>query len=274
MRPLSSKNIATHYLNINFSDAYKLGLWESVIVSEQPFSFTYLNPISFLTSADLSIGKEQTTDNNALIGLDMEFIPLRNLSIQLSLLIDDLNFETLGKNDSLNENKFGWQAGALWTNSLNMNVAAEYTHLDPFVYSHRSNKSTYTNWSLPLGHKLPPNSDEIALRIDYNITNRLKLLVQYQHQRSGKGIEFDSSGGLIANYGGNINFGLGDAYIRTNGFLDGHRVNRNIITANVSWQPVRQFYFEGRFQYRHVKNVTAELLFKDSFYFLNARLEI
>jgi len=273
-KPLSSKNIATHNININFSESFKLGLWESVIISEQPFSFTYLNPLSFLTSADLSIGKEQTTENNSLIGIDMEVIPFRNFSFQTSLLIDDLTFGTLGKDDSLNENKFGWQFGALWTNSFNMSFALEFTHLDPFVYSHRSNKSTYTNHSLSLGHALPPNSDEIAAKINFDLTNRLKFSLLFQHQRSGEGVVIDSKGKLIANYGGNINFGLGDAYLRTNNFLDGTRINRDILTLNLYWQPIRKLYIEGKYQYRIQKIVSDNVSFKDSFYFANLKIDL
>lgn len=273
-KQLKSKNIATHYLNINFSNSFKLGLWESVIISNQPFSFTYLNPVSFLTSADLSIGKDQTTENNSLLGIEMEIIPFRNFSFQSSLLVDDLTFGTLGKKDSLNENKFGWQFGTQWTNSLNMNLMLEFTHLDPFVYSHRSNKSTYTNYSLSLGHALPPNSDEIAAKLSYDISNRLKLVLLYQHQRSGEGIILDSTGKVIANYGGNINFGSGDAYLRTNGFLDGTRIDRDIFTANFYWQLLRQFYLEGKFQYRIINNITKDLKFKDSFYFATLRIEL
>lgn len=273
-RELSAKNIATHNLTITFSDAFKLGLWESVIISEQPFSFTYLNPVSFLTSADLSIGKEQTSENNSLLGIDMEFIPVKDLSIQTSLLVDDLTFGTLGKNDSLNENKFAWQFGALWTNKFNINLAIEFTHLDPFVYSHRSNKSTYTNNSLSLGHALPPNSDEIAAKISYDITNRLNVNFLYQHQRSGEGIVIDSIGILIANYGGNINFGTGDAYLRSNGFLDGIRINRDIITANIVWEPVKQYYLVGKFQYRIINNISENLTFNDFYYFATIKADL
>ncbi len=273
-RPLSAKNIATHNLNINFSDAFKLGLWEAIIISNQPFSFTYFNPVSFLTSADLSAGKEQTGENNSLIGIDFELVPFKNISFQSSLLIDDLTFGTLGVDDSLNENKYGWQFGALWTNKLNMNLALEFTHLDPFVYSHRSNKSTYTNYLMSLGHALPPNSDEIAFKIDYDVSYNLKFALLYQHQRSGEGIVVDSTGRLIANYGGNINFGLGDAYLRTNGFLDGTRINRDILTANIYWEPVRQFYLQGRFQYRIINNLTEGLKFKDSYYFATVGIDL
>lgn len=271
-RTLSSKNIATHRMNINFSNAFKLGLWEAVIISEQAFSFTYLNPVSFLTSADLSIGKEQTTENNTLLGIDFEVVPLKNFSVQSTLLIDDLTFGTLSKDDSLNENKFGWQIGTYYVSPVNFNLSVEFTHLDPFVYSHRSNKSTYTNNALSLGHALPPNSDEIASKITYDITSRLRATLLYQHQRSGEGIEFDSSGNIIANYGGNINFGLGDAYLRTNSFLDGNRINRDVFTAEIFWEPVKQFFLEGKFQYRIINDITSSLKFKDSYYLATIKI--
>ena len=273
-RPLSSKNIATHKLNISFSDAFSIGLWESIIISNQPFSFTYFNPVSFLTSADLSAGKEQTEENNSLLGIEAEFIPFRNFSFQSTLLIDDLTFGTLGTDDSLNENKFGWQFGALWTNDLNMDLSLEFTHLDPFVYSHRSNKSTYTNHLMSLGHALPPNSDEIAFKFDYDISNKLKIVLLYQHQRSGEGIVVDSLGILKANYGGNINFGLGDAYLRTSRFLDGIRIDRDLFTADFIWQPYKQFYFKGKFQYRIINNLTEDITFKDSYYFATFGIDL
>ncbi len=276
-RHLSAKNIATHYLNLTFSEAFKLGLWEAVIISNQPFSFTYLNPVSFLTSADLSSGNEQTTENNAMMGIDLELIPFKNFSFQTSLLIDDLTFGTLFEDDSLNENKFGWQLGTLWTNSFNiknMNFAFEYTHLDPFVYSHRTNKSTYTNNNRSLGHALPPNSDEIAFKINYDITSRITLDFLYQYQRSGTGIILDSSGKITANYGGNINFGLGDAYLRTNGFLDGIRINRNIFSAGVLFQPIRQFFLSGQFQYIISDNITNDIEFNDLYYNANIVIEL
>ena len=272
--PLNSKNIATHYLNINLPGNLNLGFWESVVISNQPFSFTYLNPVSFLTSADLSSGKDNTTENNSLIGIDFEITPVRNLSFQSTLLIDDLTFGTLFKKDSLNENKFGWQLGMMWANSLNMNLAFEYTHLDPFVYSHRSNKSTYTNYLMPLGHARPPNSDELAFKLNYNITNRLTLNLLYRHQRSGEGIDLDSSGNITANYGGNINFGQGDAYLRTNSFLDGIRINRDLISGEIIWEPIKQYFVEGKFHYGIINNISEGKKFTDRYYIVNLRIEI
>lgn len=272
--PLNSKNIASHYLNLNLSPFFKMGLWESIIISNQPFSFTYLNPISFLTSADLSTGKDNTTENNSLLGIDIEILPFNNFSFQSSLLIDDLTFGTLFEDDSLNENKFGWQFGLLWENPVNMKFAFEFTHLDPFVYSHRSNKSTYTHYEMPLGHSLPPNSDEIAFEFDYDITNRVNLNFLYRHQRSGEGIILDSAGVITANYGGNIYFGEGDAYLRTNNFLDGNRINRDFYTINFSWEPVKQYLLEGKFQYSVINNFTTGKKFYDRYYFAALKINL
>lgn len=273
-RELSSKNIVSHYLGINFSQAFRLGLWESVVISEQPFSFTYLNPVSFLTSADLSSGDESTTKNNAILGIEMEVTPARNISFQASLLIDDLTFGTLFEDDSLNENKFGWQLGAIWTGLPGLALSLEFTHLDPFVYSHRSNKSTFTNKGYSLGHALPPNSDEIALQMQYNPTPDISANFTYRHQRSADGVVLDENGTLKANYGGYINFGLGDAYLRTNNFLDGNRINRDYFILNASYQFIRQFYLQTRLEYRYTENIHESKTADDFLLDLGVRFDL
>jgi len=251
--PLKSKNIAFHRLKVQFSDIFKAGYFESVIMSNNPFSFIFFNPISFITSADLNTGAKETTDNNTLIGVDFEINPVKNLALQGSLLIDDINFSTIFKNDITSfDNKIGYQIGTMWASAFNIpdiNLNLEYTRLNPFIYSHRSNKDSYTNWGLSLGHDLPPNSDEIALKLKYQITSRLNINLLYQFQRSAEGIYYDSSKNVIINYGGNINIGVGDNQINSK-FLLGDRINRNIFTINVFFEPIKQYFLEIQYQYK------------------------
>ncbi|MCX6162014.1 MAG: hypothetical protein NTV87_11885, partial [Ignavibacteriae bacterium] len=146
--------------------------------------------------------------------------------------------------------------------------------LDPFVYSHRTNKSTYTNWGMSLGHALPPNSDEIATKFTYWVGSRLRMDLTYQHQRSGAGFVFDSTGAMTINYGGDINIGSHDGNEFKNTFLQGNRVNRDIIGLNVSWQPIRQWYLELKYNYS-----VMNLLYLDSkkvidrYWFLTLRVD-
>jgi len=275
--PLDAKNLSTHRLDVRFSDAFRMGFFESVSIANSPFSFTFLNPVSFLTSAELNKASQPGDNNvnNSIIGIDMMVIPLKKLAVQGSFLVDDLEFSTLFKSNAKITNKFAYQIGLMWANAFtipNLDLKTEYTHLDPFVYTHVSNKTNYTNWGLPLGHHLEPNSDEVALKLDYNITNRFNLNVLFQHQRSANGITTDSLGRVIVNYGGNINNASGYSYSDP-AFLKGNRIDRDIITANLSWQFIRQFFIEVKFVQRFINNIYQNKKFNDKYYFATLRID-
>ena len=274
---IDAKNIATHRLDVYFSDAFRLGFFESVTIANSPFSFTFLNPISFLTSADLSKASQPGPENtnNAIMGLDAMVIPVRKLALQASFLADDLEFNTLFKDNAQVTNKFAYQIGLMWTDAFtlpNLELKSEYTKLDPFVYTHVSNKTMYTNWNLPLGHHLEPNSDEIAFKLNYDFSNKVNLNILYQHQRSANGIETDSAGRVIINYGGNINNATGYSYSDPE-FMKGHRINRDIITTNFNWQFIRQFFLEIKYVHRIIDDMYQNYKFTDDYGFATLRID-
>jgi hypothetical protein len=213
------------------------------------------------------------------MGLDMEIMPTKKLSFQASMLIDDLNFShlfggTYSDGSPALDNKFAWQVGTLWTDAFwipNLTTALEYTRLNPFVYTHGTNKSEYTNWTLPLGHDLPPNSDEIALEFSYDVTHRLNVKLLYQKQRSANGVIIRNDT-LIINYGGNIERGdwaKGQYAI----FLDGNRINRDIITAQLVWQPIRQYFLELKYVYEFQDLIYLNKKIKDHYGWVTVRVD-
>lgn len=251
---LVSKYFVYHRFEIGplFNGFLRLGFNEMLIYSNVPINFAFLNPISFLTSADLNTELPGKNTNNAVIAIDASIYPAKKIALQGTLLIDDLNFETLGKSDKTgNDNKFAFQWGFNWQDALllkNLALTYEYTRIDPFVYSHRQNNNSYTHWNLPLGPALNPNSDEHAVRLSYDFGSRLNFTLTFKRQRSGMNIT-DSTGSIVTNVGSNILRGEGDFLIK-NEFLQGLRVNRNIFIAEITWQPVRQYYFSVKFQNR------------------------
>lgn len=248
---LNPKYLVFHRLEFGpiFNNVAKFGFSEMLIYSNQPINFAFLNPVSFITSADLNTELPNKNANNTLLGIDAQLYPLKKLTIQGTFLIDDIDFKTIFKNDiSSDDNKFGYQAGLNWQDAFglrNLGFTYEFTKIDPFVYSHRTISDSYTNWNLPLGHSLPPNSDEHAVKLSYDIGSRFNIAVTFKHQRSGENF-IDSTGKLI-NVGSNILLGDSD-FVRVNGFLDGQRVNRNIFIAELTWQPIWQYYFSIKFQ--------------------------
>ena len=203
------------------------------------------------------------------MGFDFEIIPVRNIAFQGSWLIDDLDFATLGTDSGQTSNKFGIQIGGYWVDAFtipNLGFKLEYTRLDPFVYAHKSNKAQYTHWDLPLGPNLQPNSDQIAVGLYYDFGSRVKSSIIYQKQRSGEGLVLDSLGNIVINYGGNINNGIGESNIVPI-FLDGNRVNRDIVTFNFSWEPLRQFYLNFMYVHRFIDNIFENRELNDDYFF-------
>ena len=70
-----------HRLEIGpvFNNVFKLGFNEMLVYSNIPLNFAFLNPISFLVSADLNTELPGKNSNNALLGIDMQFYPVKNI---------------------------------------------------------------------------------------------------------------------------------------------------------------------------------------------------
>jgi len=272
-RTLSSKHIVAQRLTMNF-ERIKIGIFESVIISEKPMSFTFMNPVGFLVSADLSTAASQTT--NSFLGIDAEFIPVRDIALQGSLLIDDWNFATISNNDSTaNDNKFGYQCGFQWQDAFtlsDLSLIAEFTHIGQFVYSHRSNMSTYTNSKVSLGHAVPPNSQEFAVKIGYDLSYRLGFSVAYKAQNSAGGLRFAPNGKLITNFGGSILRGEGDFY-QKNVFLEGDRYDKNSTIIEVRSEPFRQFTVTVNYAMLSVKDHTVNKVYADDLMTVTAELD-
>ena len=271
-KEIDSKYIVTHRLNVNLFQEWKIGFFESLIIPNKDFNFSFLNPVSFLRSADYAAGDKQSFEgNNAMIGFDMEVKPFKKLAWQGTMLIDDLDFGSLFSNKRngkpANSNRFGWQTGVIWTDAFyvpNLTAALEYSRLNPFIYTHRTNKAQYSHWTLPLGLQLAPNSDEIALKFNYDITHRLNFQLKYQHQRHGEGFIFNGDT-LKTNYGGTLNRGDGDIII-DNTFLQGNRIDRDMVTARILWQPIRQIYFEGNLVWQFHNLLYADRKLRDLYW--------
>ncbi|HXX64046.1 MAG TPA: capsule assembly Wzi family protein [Bacteroidota bacterium] len=274
-----SKYIASHRLEFDITSRLRLGLSEAIIYSNQPPLFTLLNPMAFLTSADLSteIGTKGYADNqhNALIWIDAEYRLLRNVRLNGTWLIDDIDFSKFGKSDlSGNVEKFGWQGGVLWNDALaldNLLLSLEYTRIGPFVETHRTIVNSYTNWGLPLGDHLQPNSDEWGFGADYDITPRLTVHGRLQLQRTGENI-LDASGYMVYNAGSDLLRGDGDL-VHPNIFLEGRRVNRTLGNMQLIWQPIRQYFIELQYFYRSLRYPADALTLHDSVYWTTFRFD-
>jgi hypothetical protein len=83
---------------------------------------------------------------------------------------------------------------------------------------------------------------------------------------------YDSTGKIATNVGSDILQGWGDFLIK-NEFLKGLRVNRNIFIAEITWQPIRQYYFSIKYQNRTFDYIDSDRKLTDNVFWGRFRID-
>ncbi|MCA2005056.1 MAG: hypothetical protein LDL01_04590, partial [Ignavibacterium sp.] len=110
-----------------------------------------------------------------------------------------------------------------------------------------------------LGHRIGPNADEIMVRANYNVSDRIRLTGEFRFSRKGNNV-YDENGNLIKNVGGDIFLSHPDIVEnKTAKFLDGERVNTSHLILGFRIEPIREFYFDIFFNYISLENLTKSL---------------
>ncbi|MFA5805432.1 MAG: hypothetical protein WC879_12395 [Melioribacteraceae bacterium] len=267
-----TKFIALNRFKLHFKDLFDFGLGENVIYSGRGIDLAYLNPFAFYKFEEMSL---QDRDNGAL-WLDLQTNCFKNIEFQVTYFLDD---NPLGNLQDFSNyiNKTGYQIGAFWYSPFSisdLSFVFEYTRIRPYVYSHINPKNSYTSWNQILGHHIGPNSDEIFLQAAYNFSEKLRFNFDYQYIRNGQNI-YDSQGHLVFNAGGDAFVTHRDIVdpIRIE-FLDGERINQNIFTFNVRYEPFRNFIFDLFIRETMSKNITRDITSNSSYGYLRLMFEL
>jgi hypothetical protein len=171
-----------------------LSAWESVIYAKR-LELTYLDPL-FPYFFGQQIGGDK---DNLAAGADVAVTISPYARLYFSLYIDEISFVPLSTFFTRPENRYAWQAGVkvplpwpAW--SL---FVFQYTKIEPYTYTHYLQSvpqytnlidTSYTNDGENIGYHLPPNSDELLLRVAGYPVPRLNVAVQYQLIRHGDGL--------------------------------------------------------------------------------------
>jgi hypothetical protein len=250
-----TKYFVAKKIKLSFKDLFDFGMGESVVYADRGIDLGYLNPIAFYKFVEMSL---QDRDNGIFF-LDFQTKFLKGLEFQGTFFLDEnilFNLNELSKYI----NKTAYQIGAFWYEPFSvpdLSLVLEYTRIRPYVYSHNFEKSAYTSWNRTLGHTIGPNADQIYTKLTYNFSGRLRGEFEFQKIRHGENV-YDANGVLIKNVGGDAlvpyryNIDSEEAP-----FLDGIRINTDIFSFNLRYEPVREIYFDLFYRYQSDHNITA-----------------
>lgn len=176
------KYMAAHMVEFTPVHGVDISLGESVVYSDKGPLLIYLIPIMFFKSAEhYNLDK----DNIQWFGnLDLNLI--RNVNVYGSIFIDDLSLDKIFIAQE-HPNYFGYAFGFQTYDVLlkNLEFNAEYTRINPWVYTHMYPATTFTNNGYVMGHWMGQNSDNIYLNLSYKPTRSLILGGTMQVYRKG-----------------------------------------------------------------------------------------
>ena len=181
------KYMASHTITFKPHKTLDISLGESIIYSDH-LNVGYLIPVMFFKFYD-----NITSNNNITAGSNGQFffqISSRNwlskTHVYATLFIDEIVVSQVF-NPAKSRNQLGFNAGISRTDFIipYLTITAEYTRINPFVYSNLNPAQTYTNQTFNLGDWMGNNFDRSILSLKYTPFPRVKWLVRLQYIRKG-----------------------------------------------------------------------------------------
>ncbi|MFD2567197.1 gliding motility protein RemB [Pseudotenacibaculum haliotis] len=192
------KYIALHYLSINITERFNLGLFEAAIsTGENGMDAAFFNPLIFYRSVEFNRGEDS---GNAMVGLSARYKASDQISLYSQLVIDEFS---VGNLTNLGDwrNKFALQLGAKYFDAFEVEdlfLQGEFNYARPYTFAHRNATLNYGNYNQPLGHLWGANFWELVGIARYKKdrwSGSAKLVI------GKKGFDFADE---AVSYGGNI----------------------------------------------------------------------
>ncbi|HNP33709.1 MAG TPA: gliding motility protein RemB [Flavobacterium sp.] len=208
-RTYATKFAASHYLSLNITNRWNLGLFESVVWTNQNnrgFDMSFVNPIIFYRTVEFA---SSARSGNALLGLTSKVKWNNQINFYGQFLLDEFSLSAVKAGNQSWKNKFGYQFGAKYYNAFNIKnllLQLEYNQARPYVYSHSEAITNYGHNNQSLGHQWGGNFREFI------------AIARYHHGRyfadakvtiGERGLDFNNATDNY-NYGSNIYLSYND----------------------------------------------------------------
>jgi hypothetical protein len=154
------KYIAANLLTFYPFRGIGFSVGNSIVYSDLHIQPAYLIPIMFYKSIDHTLNHNIDNQNSQMF-IDLSIRRIKYLHLYGSLFIDE--FSVTRVNDPDRHNFLSYKGGARLSNwpIPNVVLTAEYTRVNPIVYKHRVETTTFETNKFNLGYYLRDNSDEI-----------------------------------------------------------------------------------------------------------------
>jgi hypothetical protein len=228
------KYMATHTLIFQPTKGLDVAIGESIVYSDK-LDVGFLIPVNFFKVYD-----NNRSNYNINAGSNGQFFlqvssknHIKNTHLYSSLFIDEIRVSEMF-NAAKKRNQLGYTIGGSVTDLLipYLIIGAEYTRINPFVYSNLVPAQFYTQYDSPLGDWMGNNFDRQTFFIKYTPIPKLKTYLRYQAIRKG------GPGTIAQQY-------LAEPQPP---FLFDYQKKRTDLFVQVSYELINNFYLTGSYQ--------------------------
>ena len=253
-RTYATKFAASHYLSLNVTNRWNVGLFESVIWTNQNnrgFDMSFVNPIIFYRTVEFG---SSSRSGNALLGLTSKFKFTNQINVYGQFLLDEFSLDAVKAGNKSWKNKYGYQLGAKYYNAFNIKnllLQVEYNHVRPYVYAHSEAITNYGHNNQSLGHQWGGNFKEFIAIARYH---KGRYFADAKITFGERGLDFNTTGDTF-NYGSNIYLSYNDNRPFDTGVAIGQGNKTSIFFADIQAgyliNPSTNMKLFGSFIYRN-----------------------
>lgn len=202
-RTYATKFAASHYLSLNVTNRWNIGLFESVVWTNRNnrgFDMNFVNPIIFYRTVEFG---SSSRSGNALLGLTSKYKISNQVNLYGQFLLDEFSLKDMKAGDKSWKNKYGYQLGAKYYNAFNIKnllLQIEYNNVRPYVYAHSEAITNYGHNNQSLGHQWGGNFREFIAIARYH---QGRYFADAKVTFGERGLDFND-GSNNSNYGSNI----------------------------------------------------------------------
>lgn len=231
-RTYATKFAASHYLSLNVTKHWNIGLFESVIwtnKNNRGFDMSFVNPIIFYRSVEFA---SSARSGNAMLGLTSKYKWNNQITFYGQFLLDEFSLSDVKAGKKSWKNKFGIQMGAKYFNAFNIKnllLQAEYNIVRPYVYSHSEAITNYGHNNQSLGHQWGGNFKELVAIARYHNGRYYadaKLII------GTRGLDFNNATDTY-NYGSDIYRSYNESRPYETGVVVGQGNKTNVFMADL-----------------------------------------
>jgi hypothetical protein len=182
-----NKYLATHSIEVQAMKGLNIAIGESIVYSDKmdPGFLIPINLFKFYDNNRSNYLIEAGSNGQYFLSVSSRN-QIKNTHLYSTLFIDEIKVSSIF-NKTESRNQLGFNLGGSITDVFipYLSLGAEYTRVNPFVYSNLIPAQTYTSYNYSLGDWMGNNFDKAILFAKYNPIAKLKLVARYQKIRKG-----------------------------------------------------------------------------------------